>query len=151
MKKAAEGRQEESSLRQLSEDIVTRLQNGHNNIVLQEELKRIEDKLQFFEKKKVSGQKIRSRIKWAQVGDKYSKEFFQAHMQRSSAAHITELVDANMQTHTNQPDLVRISHAYYQKLYTARDPPLVVDGAQAQSLSCIGNRLSEEAKFFLSA
>lgn len=88
-------------------------------------------------------------MKWKEVGDHCSKEFFQAYNQRSSASHIRMLEDSNGQLHTNQTDLANICQAYYQKLYKAREPPLVVEETQAHALCYMSDKLSLEAKAFL--
>jgi hypothetical protein len=37
---------------------------------------------------------IRSRVKWNQVGDACTKEFFQANKERTGASHVSALEDA---------------------------------------------------------
>jgi hypothetical protein len=44
----------------------------------QEQVATCMDELRKFEKKKIEGQLLQSRIKWKQVGDQCLKEFFQA-------------------------------------------------------------------------
>lgn len=85
-------------------------------------------------------------MKWKQVGDQCSKEFFRAYKQRSSASHNTELEDQNGQIYTDQPELANVCHAYYQKIYKARETPIVAEATQTHALGYLSNRLSMETK-----
>jgi hypothetical protein len=89
-------------LRQQLEAAVKELQADPLNIYWQGQLASSIDELQKFERRKAEGQRLRSRIKWKQVGDQCSKEFFQANKERSTASHITELTDKHGQVHTSQ-------------------------------------------------
>lgn len=146
IRKAVEGRQEEARLRQLIEDMVKALQSDQGNIDFQSQLAQLTKKLQSFEVKKVNGQRIRGRVKWLQVGGKCSKEFFQVFRQKSSAAHTTALEDEWGQIQTNQTALGQVCHEYYKKLYTSREPPLVVEEVQLQALRCVKDVVSRKAK-----
>ena len=107
--------------------------------------------LQKFEKKKVEGQRLRSRLKWKAVGDQCSKEFFQAHRVRSNASHITELKDAHNQTHTSQVAMAQICSEYYKKLYMARVAPEMARGAQEAALYYLSDKIPVKTKRELQA
>lgn len=77
------------------------LQGDPKNLAHQIELLHIVEKLQKLEERKLNGQQLRSRIKWLQVGDRCTKEFFEAYRQRTNTGHITELEDAHGQIHKN--------------------------------------------------
>ena len=104
------------------------------------------DQLKNFEKRKVEGQRLRSRLKWKEVGDQCSREFFQSHRARSNASHITKLKDKHGQTHTSQTSMAQICSNYYQKLYTAREAPEVAMGTQEAALRYLKDKLSPSTK-----
>ena len=60
------------------------------------------------ERQKSEGQRLQSRLKWKSKGDQCLQEYFHAHLERSIASHITELVDEDGTIHTQQHDLERI-------------------------------------------
>ena len=99
-----------------------------------------------FEKQKVAGQQLRSRLKWKAVGDQCSREFFQLHRAKSNASHITELKDVQGQAHTSQTAMAEICSDYYKKLYTAREELGAAVGAQEAALRYIKDKLSPNLK-----
>jgi hypothetical protein len=132
-------------------EVTTKFQQDPTNAQWQAETTQSADYLQAFEKKKVEGQLLRSRIKWKDVGDKCSWEFFQATRERSTASHITELADNTGQLHTSQPTMSQICQEFYGKLYTARVETTASAEAKAQALRHISNRLTPAMKATLSA
>ena len=152
IRRAKEGKIEEQHWRQRLEQAVTQLHTSSTTSELQDELSRAASFLGEVEKRKVEGLRLRSRIKWKQHGDRgRSKEFFQAHRQRSSTAQITVLDDVDGVSHTDQPDLERICQAYYQKLYTDRVESEESREAEGIALRCIPDKLSNEMKSRLQA
>jgi hypothetical protein len=104
------------------------------------------DELQRFDSRKAEGQRLRSKIKWKKVGDKCSKEFFQANRERSTASHITELADKHGQIHTSQDTLQHICQDYYSILYTARTETPVTIGAKFQTFRYLSDKLTPVMK-----
>ena len=64
---------------------------------------------------------MRARVKWQQVGDKCSAEFFKLVWQKNSKAHITELKDKQGQSFTRKEDLENICYDFYRDLYKHKD------------------------------
>lgn len=151
IRKAKEGREEEVGIRKEYGELVILLQSDPDNLVVQDKFEIAKSRLQQFELRKNEGQRLRNRLNWIQNGDSCSKEFFQAHRQRSTANHITELMDQQGQLHSSKEALARICHEYYQTLYKARDLPHVLEETQTQALSHIVDRLSIDSKTFHSA
>lgn len=151
IKKAAEGRQEELSLRESLEAKTSLIHRDPDSARVQEELEQARSKLRNLEEHKVCGQQLRSRVKWLNVGDKCSKEFFGVHNQRTNAAHIVELEDIHGNLQRDQGTMVGICHSYYQSLYKARPIPEAAEGAEHHILRHITNRVSIEAKTSLQA
>ena len=149
LRKAAEDKKEEAELRQQLERTTLHLQADPGNGQAQGELSDVAGQLMNFEKKKSAGQRLRSRLKWKTKGDQCSHEFFQANKERSTASHITELMDADGTVHNQQQELERICKEYYGKLYTAR--PEANEGAITQVLSYLSDKLSAPMKDSLSA
>jgi hypothetical protein len=149
--KAAEYRKEEEQLRRRLQESVTNLQANPENDHWQEMAASCTDGLQKFEKRKVEGQLLRSRIKWKQVGDQCSKEFFQATREKSSTSHITELTNNHGVAHTSQVALQYISQKYYGDWYRARQGSPTTPGAKFQSLRPIQDKLIPEMKNKLKA
>ena len=147
--KAEEKRFVEQQLRQELEQLSGALQQDTSNEQVQGDFAQVAGHLLSFERSKAEGQRLRSRLQWKGKGDQCSKEFFRAHRQRSNASHITELDDEDGTTHTNQADLARICHRYYQKLYTGREE--TNEGAMTQILSHLSDSLSTQAKTARSA
>ena len=150
-RKAQERKKEEGELRSKVEGAAIALQVDPNRHSWQHELASATEQLQKFEKKKVEGQRLRSRLKWKAVGDQCSKEFFQAHRVRSNASHITVLKDAHDQAHTSQTAMAEICSEYYKKLYTARDVPETSMGAQEAALRYLSDKIPAKTKRELQA
>jgi exonuclease III len=149
--KAVESRCKEDQLRKQVEVAITELQKDPVSEVWQDRLATCTAELQHYEKSKAEGQKLRSRIKWKGVGDRSSKEFFQASKERSTASHITELADSRGQTHTSQDALQHICKEYYSALYEARSATPVTIGAKHQTFRYLSDKLSPEMKRKLQA
>ena len=151
---AEELKREEGSLRRQVENVAASLQVDPSSQSWQAEMATAADRLKTFEKRKIEGLRLRSRLKWKEVGDQCSKEFFQffqSHRARSNASHITELKDEHGQTHISQAVMVQICSNYYQKLYTAREAPEVATGAQEAALRYVKDKLSPRMKTSLQA
>lgn len=144
LKKAVTNRQEVEALRKEYAIMVEKLERDPNNLAMQRVLATLKDDLHQFEQ-------TRSRIKWKQVVDRCSNEFFQVHRQRSSASHITALEDQHRRTHPEQEVLAQVCDAYYQNLYKARDPPIVVEETQRHSRLYLQDKIGLEAKLSLSS
>jgi exonuclease III len=144
--KAVERRRVEDQLRKQVEAALTELQSDPLSAWWQSQLTSCMDELNKFEKRKVEGQQLRSRVKWKSVGDKYSKEFFQANREKSTASHITELVDKQGQVQTSQVALQQVCQEYYSTLYTARTEMPITNGAKFQTLRYLLDRLTPEMK-----
>ena len=151
VKRAQEMKREEDELRKKVENSTVALQLDPSSTVWQHELAAVSECLQSFERRKVEGQRLRSSLKWKAVGDQCSKEFFQTHRARSNASHITELRDAHGQSHTSQEAMAQICSDYYQKLYTIRDSPEAVAGAQEAALSYLSDKIPAKTKQALQA
>jgi hypothetical protein len=85
------------------------------------------------------------------VGDKCSKEFFQAMREKSTASHITELADEFGQLHSSQAALQYICKEYYKALYSARRETPATTGTQHQALRCLSSKLTGDMKMKLRA
>ena len=151
IRKAQERRFREEALRVELSSAMEVLQVDPSNLEAQARLSTTSDLLKDFEDCKVEGIRIRNRVQWNQVGDTCTKEFFQANRERSSAAHVAALEDAQGQVCTDQEGLERICSEYYGKLYTRGTDSAVRAGAEAQALAYIENRLSPEVKDRLSS
>jgi hypothetical protein len=127
---ATEKRRQEDQLRRQLEEAAINLQADPSNEYWQSMLAGSMDQLQKFEKYKMEGQLLRSRIKWKQVSDQCSKEFFQATRKKSTASHIMELTDHHGLSHTSQPTLQEICQRYYGILYTTRQDSVAIGGAK---------------------
>ena len=99
-----------------------------------------------FEDQKAEGLRIRSRMKWNQVGDACTKEFFQANRERTGASLVSILEDAQGHVCNDQEGLERVCSDYYGKLYIKGDELAAKAGVEAQAFSCIGDRLSPSKK-----
>lgn len=110
------------------------MQVNPDDLENQDMLAQLEEKVRKHEERKLYGQQLRSRLKWQQVGDKCSKEFFGAHKHRLNTGFIMELEDAQRIVTTDQAALVGICHEYYQKLYKARTTPIATEGVEFQVL-----------------
>jgi hypothetical protein len=122
------------------------LQSDPSNSALQGQVCEIVDRLQGFKRRKVDGQRIRSRIKWMKVGDSGSKDFYRAHKHHAGASRITALDDADGVSHLAQPEMEHLCREYYSKFYTREPISLAQEGAREQALACIRDCLSEEMK-----
>jgi hypothetical protein len=149
--KAVESRRKEDQLRKLVAEAVLELQKDPLNVLWQGRLATSTEELQKYEKDKAEDQRLRSRIKWKEVGDFCSKEFFQATRECSSASHITELADNLGQVHTSQAVLQHICKEYYSTLYDVRSETPASARAKHQVLRHISDKLLLEMKRKLQA
>ena len=146
VKMAHDSKREEALLRKQAEVAVVELQKNPESQGWQGQMAEITNKLKTFEDIEVARQRLRSRLKWKQVGDQCLKEFFQAHRARSNASYITELEDQDCQRHTNKEFIEQICSNYYQKLYIARVDSERSEGTQEAALRYLEDRLSIGAK-----
>lgn len=151
IKKAQERRATELAVRKRMENTVIELQNKPENSGLQEEFANTERQLKDFEKWKLEGLRLRSRLKWRKAGDQGSKEFFLAHRARSMATNITELDDEAGITHTSQTELGKICQSYYSKLYKARPPSAESREAENHALSFLSDKIPAQMREKLQA
>ena len=151
IKRAEELKREKGALRVQVENAVAILQADPSSQSWQAEMALATDRLKNFEKRRVEGQRLRSRLKWKEVGDQCSREFFQSHKARSNASHITELKDEHGQSHTSQVAMAQICCDYYQKLYTARETPEAATGAQEAALRYLKDKIPPSTKATLQA
>ena len=85
-----------------------------------------QQKLQFQESATLS--------KWARVGDRCTKEFFEFHEGTRQSITITHLIDEHNNTLTTQPELEAHILAFYQQLYTRDDQVEAATGAREDCL-----------------
>jgi hypothetical protein len=97
-----------AKLRQLLTEVISNFHSNLANIGFQEALSDNVDKLQEVEKQKTAGQRLRSLLKWRQVGDKPSKEFYKVTRAHSKASHLTKLEDVVGGVCTYQIGMVEI-------------------------------------------
>lgn len=86
------------------------------------------ENLQQFEAWLLKGQKIRSRVKWKDYGNKVTKEFFQYVRQQPPWTNITKLVDFSGVIHTTQVELESVCLDFYYNLYAQRTANLQKGG-----------------------
>ena len=151
IKRAEERKREEGALREQVENAAATLQADPGSQNWQAEMALATDRLKNFEKRRIEGQRLRSRLKWKEVGDQCSRDFLQSHKARSNASHITELIDEHGQLHTSQAAMAQICCDYYQKLYTARGAPEAASGAQEAALRYLKDKISPSMKATLQA
>jgi exonuclease III len=146
IQKAQERRFREEELRADLAMAVENLQEDPTNLEAQSNLSETSDRLKDFENYKAEGIRIRSRVKWNQVGDACTKEFFQANRDRSGASHVTALEDSQGQVRNDQAGLEQICFEYYGKLYTKGVDSAAKAGAEAQAFACIKDSLTPGMK-----
>ena len=73
------------------------------------------------ETRKARGATIRARVKWQQVGDKCSAEFFKSVRQKNSQSIISELRDEHGRCFTRKEDLDKICLDFYSNLYKHKE------------------------------
>lgn len=116
--KAARHREKEALLRRGLSQVMGDLQASPTDPHIQQRLSECADELERMEIHKLRGQQIRSRVKWMQVGDTGSKEFYRATKQHFGASHITELENLQGVSCHEQTEIEGICLKYYQALYT---------------------------------
>ena len=92
-----------------------------NNFEKQGEVNRLRELIGKIETRKAKGAALRSRTKWLQVGDRCSKEFFQAVRPRNAQAAISELKDKSGRIFIKREDLERITKDFYEELYAHKE------------------------------
>lgn len=117
----------------------------------QQRLSSCADDLEKLELIKLRGQQVRNRIKWMQVGDSGSKEFYRATKKHSGASRITELEDQLGVPRHDRSELEEICIQYYQSLYQQGPHSEAIMVARAEVLDCLEDRLSPEARRQLDA
>lgn len=110
-------RAEETRLRAELSQAMEGLQSNPANSTDQQRLADSADALEKLELHKLRGRQLRSRLRWMQVGDTGSKEFYRANRKHSGASHITELEDSHGNICHDRTDLEAICIQYYQDLY----------------------------------
>lgn len=117
-----------------------------HNCALQGRIGEASDLLGKFEQHLVEGQRVRSRVKWKWVGDSCSKYFFRASKAYTGASNLTELEDEHGVLQSDQAALEDVCSNYYGKLYKDSPCSAAKEGASAQALVCLGDRLSQAMK-----
>lgn len=115
-------RQTEADKRCELAGILDSLQADPANSSIQSALSKCAADLQQIESVKASGREFRSRLKWRQVGDSASKEFFRVTREVSGASHITELENSAGILCHDRSDLESICIDYYTGLYACPPP-----------------------------
>lgn len=91
---------------------------------------------------KLADKKARFRIRWKHKGDQVSNEFFRAVREKSSAARITALHDANGTRVTDRAAVDARALQYYTDLYAAPVSSAQQETAELALLSLILNSLA---------
>ena len=120
-----------------------------NNFEKQGEVNKLREVMRSVETRKINGTALRSRVKWLQVGDRYSKEFFHAVRPRNSQGTISKLKDRRGRCFTKREDLERIIKDFYEELYTHKEISeealeKVMEGVPATFTNAMNGELSKE-------
>jgi hypothetical protein len=151
VEQAIASRASEKELREALSTTIGDLYRDPADETTQATLSGLAKKLETFERLKAEGSRLRSRIKWKQVGDTCSRKFFSANRERSTASHITALEDQNGLLHTDQMTMETIASKFYGDLYSAPTRTTAEDEALVKALSSIGNRFTRDMKESLNA
>lgn len=119
--KAKDFKREELNTRANLELVTATLHEDMYNIDQQGEVNRLCSSLEEIETRKTKGVTIRSSIKWQQMGDKCTAEFFKSVHQKNSQAIISELKNMQGQSFTRQEDLGKICLDFYKDLYKFKE------------------------------
>ena len=111
--KTKENRRMELDTKAKLEVAMANLHKDVNSFEKQGEVNRLKNTIDSIETRKVIGAAIRSRVKWQQVGDRCSKEFFKSVRQKNTHMVITELKDKHGKSFTKKEDLDRICLDFY--------------------------------------
>lgn len=82
--------------------------------------------------------------KWARVGDRCTKEFFEFHEGNRQSITITHLIDENNNTLTSQSDLEAHILSFYKQLYTRDDQVEEATEAREDCLQYVQALITEE-------
>ena len=97
-----------------------------NNISDKQQIEQIlhetETKLETYYEEKLTGAKIRSRVKWVEEGEKSSKYFLGLEKSRQIQKAIMQIKDINNKITENQEEILQATRSYYQNLYTSTKP-----------------------------
>ena len=100
-------------------EIENLLINDPTNDDLLTSLSKLKKDLELYNITKTEGARIRSRIKWAEKGEKCTKYFLNLEKQRSQNNTITELYDANNNTKISDPiDILNYIKNHFEILYS---------------------------------
>ena len=91
--KARENRKVELDTKAKLEVATTALHDDIHNFDKQIEVERLRHIIGEIDNRKTRRAAVRTRVKWQQVGDRYSVEFSKSVRQKNAQAHITELKD----------------------------------------------------------
>ena len=119
--KAKENRKLELDTMAKLEVATAKLHEDIHNVERQGEVHKLKHIMGEIDNRKARGAAIRSRVKWQQVGDKCSAEFFKSVRAKNAQALITELKDMQGKSFTKREDIERICYDFYKELYTHRD------------------------------
>jgi len=98
-----------------------KLHENINNFEKQGKLNRLNEIIENIKIRRVERAVLRSRIKWQQVGDKCSKEFFRLVRLKNIQAAISEFKDRQCRCFTKKEELEKITKNFYEVLYGHKD------------------------------
>lgn len=87
----------------------------------QGEVNRLKKDLDEIETRKARGAAIRSKVKWQQMGDRCSAEFFKSVRQKNAQSVISELKDNQRRIFTIRKDIEQICVDFNQALYKHKE------------------------------
>ena len=147
--KAKEFRKEELDARAKLEVSIAALHEDVYNVDKQGEVSRLNNILEEIETRKARGATIRARVKWQQVGDKCSTEFFKSVRQKNSQTVLSELRDKHGRCFNKKEDLDKICYDFYKDLYGHKEVSEgaleeVFEGFQATFTEAMNESLTKE-------
>jgi len=87
----------------------------------QGEVNRLKKDLDEIETRKARGAAIRSKVKWQQMGNRCSAEFFKSVRQKNAQSVISELKDNQRRIFTTRKDIEQICVDFNQALYKHKE------------------------------
>ena len=118
-KKASENKNKNNNLSDKIEEIENLLVKDPTNIYLQETVSNLKKQLELYYITKTEGARVRSRIKWAEKGEKCSKYFLNLEKQKSEDNTITQLQDTqNVNELTDPIDILKSIKNHFEILYS---------------------------------
>lgn len=106
--------------------------------------------LKSFETNTINRKTLQSCLYWKQVRNQCLCKFFKANKKRSITSNIIELDDIVDQIHTSHIEMEYIYIFYYNCLYIAQQPMIVLRKASNEALESFVNCLTKESKGHIS-